>query len=404
MPRETSEGRSSAASPSGGEWDLRMFVDGVDCADCANRLHATVLALQNVDEAEVLLGAGQLQVRYRRDARVTESAAAVRRAVEQAGFRVRNGATSRGTPIPHARPAHARTADGALLAVVALLLLGDRLGVIEVVDRRVPRVVGGLVVLGLAWPVLRRIAADARARRVSAHTLPALGAGAALVVGTWTAAALVLVLVRLAGLVERAAVRRGRSAILALEELCPHIANVEHGDHLHAVSADAVSLGAIVVVRPGERVPVDGVIVGGTATVDHSALTGDPVPSRFGPGDRIFAASITHDGVIRVRAEAVGTNSAFGRVVGAVERSLALRARRVGSGQCVEHRLLLFVDRHGADRDAGVDRHSGTAPAADQVGARARIASASGCPAHRQDGHGDGGCAGRRRRDCDWGH
>ena len=77
-----------------------------------------------------------------------------------------------------------------------------------------------------------------------------------------------------------------RLALFALEEFRPHTANVEHGDHLHTVAADAVALGAIVVVRPGERVPVDGVIVEGTATVDQSALTGDPVPSRLMTGDR----------------------------------------------------------------------------------------------------------------------
>ncbi|HEY7237458.1 MAG TPA: cation-translocating P-type ATPase [Gemmatimonadaceae bacterium] len=198
-------------------------------------------------------------------------------------------------------------------------------------DHRVPPAIGVLIVVALAWPTLKRIVADARARRLSAHSLPVLGAGAALIVGTWTSAALVLILVRLADLVERAAIQRSRVAMHALEDLRPHTANVEHGDHVHTVLADVVAPGAIVVVRPGERVPVDGVIVDGTAMVDQSALTGDPLPSRCATGDHIFAASITHGGVIRIRAETVGANSAFGRVVSAVENAEADRPRLAGA-------------------------------------------------------------------------
>ena len=166
------EHRSSAAPSSVGEWDLRIFVDGVDCADCADRLHATVRALPNVDAAEVLLGIEQLNVRCR-GGPSAGAATAVRRAVEQAGFRVREDSAGDGVATEQSKPTYAVTTVAALLIVVVLVLFADRLGVIEVVDHDVPRLVRGLIVVGLAWPVLRPIAADVRARRVSAHTLPA---------------------------------------------------------------------------------------------------------------------------------------------------------------------------------------------------------------------------------------
>jgi len=171
------------------------------------------------------------------------------------------------------------------------------------------------MVFALAIPVAIRIARDTRGRRLSAHALPMMGALAALGVGEWASALLVLLLVRLASMVERDTMRRGRSALLELDALRPAIARVAHGAHEHVVPADRVPLGATVIVRPGDRVPVDGVVTAGEARLTQSAITGTDDLVHVQAGDEVFAASLAHGGALHVRATRVGGETTFGRIV-----------------------------------------------------------------------------------------
>ncbi|HTR77494.1 MAG TPA: HAD-IC family P-type ATPase, partial [Gemmatimonadaceae bacterium] len=303
---------ASPGQPGGEPWDVSIAVEDVDCPDCAARLERAVRELPEVRAAEVLMGAGQLRVRQRSPGDIS---GAVRAAVEHAGFHVSsNVEPAVAPPALHSRGLNIGPA-AAVAAIAGIVLIGESLGVTRDVERTVPRAVGAAMVFALAIPVAIRIARDTRGRRLSAHALPMMGALAALGVGEWASALLVLLLVRLASMVERDTMRRGRSALLELDALRPAIARVAHGAHEHVVPADRVPLGATVIVRPGDRVPVDGVVTAGEARLTQSAITGTDDLVHVQAGDEVFAASLAHGGALHVRATRVGGETTFGRIV-----------------------------------------------------------------------------------------
>jgi Cu+-exporting ATPase len=131
---------------------------------------------------------------------------------------------------------------------------------------------------------------------------------------------------RVGDYVERFTASHARSAVRDLMAMAPQQARVERDGQEIDIPADSVQAGEIVVVRPGEQIPVDGVIVSGRATVNQAAITGESMPVETGPGERVFAASLAELGSLRVRTTHAGRDSTFGRVVHLVEQAETSRA------------------------------------------------------------------------------
>jgi Cd2+/Zn2+-exporting ATPase/Cu+-exporting ATPase len=120
---------------------------------------------------------------------------------------------------------------------------------------------------------------------------------------------------------------RGRGALRDLEALAPITARVEGPAGEEEVTLDRVAPGDQVAVRPGERIPVDGRVVEGTASVEQAAITGESMPRVVGPGDDVFAATIARGGALRIRTTRVGPDATFGRIVRMVEEAEGNRGR-----------------------------------------------------------------------------
>jgi Cd2+/Zn2+-exporting ATPase/Cu+-exporting ATPase len=153
-----------------------------------------------------------------------------------------------------------------------------------------------------------------------------VGVIAAMLVGEWATALVVVVLMRVGDYVERFTASHARSAVRDLMAMAPQQARVERDGQEVNVPADSVLAGEIVVVRPGEQIPVDGMIVSGQATVNQAAITGESMPVETGPGEHVFAASLAELGSLRVRTTHAGRDSTFGRVVHLVEQAETSRA------------------------------------------------------------------------------
>lgn len=181
------------------------------------------------------------------------------------------------------------------------------------------------VLLG-GYPIFRSVLRAAFRRRVTSHTLMTVGLGAAVLTGAWPAAIIVVFFMRLADYVEHFTAERARRAVRELTSLAPEKARVErHGSEIEVPVAE-VRIGETVVVRPGEKVPVDGEVIAGQATVNQASITGESMPVEAGPGARVFAASFAQLGALRVRATAIGVDTTFGRVIKMVEEADRHRA------------------------------------------------------------------------------
>ncbi len=183
----------------------------------------------------------------------------------------------------------------------------------------------GIVLLG-GYPVFKNVLRAAMKKQIIAHTLMTLGVLAALAVGEWVTAAIVVVFMRVGDYVENFTTESARRAVRELTALAPQTARVERDGVESEIPADQVQVGELVIIRPGEKIPVDGEVVSGQATVDQAAITGESMPVEAAPGSKVFAASIARLGSLRVRAERTGSQTTFGQVIHLVEEAEANRA------------------------------------------------------------------------------
>jgi Cd2+/Zn2+-exporting ATPase/Cu+-exporting ATPase len=217
--------------------------------------------------------------------------------------------------------ARASAAFAGLLMLVLLIVVGERLGWFHLLESRIPWPLWASGTLLAGFPAFRDVARAARRGRVTPHTLMTAGVLATALVGEWSSALVLALFMRIGEEVERLTVEQARRAMRSLLALRPQRARVLRAGEEREVPVEAVQPGEVVVVRPGERIPVDGEVIEGHATVDPSALTGEAMPVEVGPGDRVWAASICQLGSLRVRATSVGADTTFGRILRLVEEA-----------------------------------------------------------------------------------
>src|SRR5213593_1362542 len=177
----------------------------------------------------------------------------------------------------------------------------------------------GLVVGG--WPIFREALENILARRMTMELSMTIALAAALAIGEFFTALVIALFVLVAEVLEGLTVGRGRRAIKDLLDLLPHHAVVRRAGGTQEVEAAEIQVGDLVLVKPGSRVPVDGVVVAGNSFVDQATITGESLPVEKLAGSRVYAGTINQSGVIEVRTEGIGRDTAFGKIIEAVERA-----------------------------------------------------------------------------------
>jgi Cu+-exporting ATPase len=303
---------------------IEVPICGMDCSECAAHVRHAIAALPGVAQVDVLLGAEKAVIRLDA-ARVPRDE--IRRAVEGAGYTV--GSATTGSAPAAAQGDFTRrmlTLLGLVFgAVIFVVVAGEWLGLFERITAAVPFWVGALLVLIFGYPIFRNVVRAALHRQVTSHTLMSLGVVAALAVGEWTTAAVVVFFMRVGDTIEKATAEGARRAVKNLEALAPQTARVERDGVEVETPIAAVLPGDLVVVRPGEQIPVDGEVVSGQATVNQATITGESMPVEVGADSHVYAATIAQLGSLRVRAARIGTETTFGRVVRMVEDAEANR-------------------------------------------------------------------------------
>ncbi len=308
---------------------LEIPISGMDCAECTQHVQHAIAKLPGVQSVDVFLGTEKAIVRLD-PAQV--DLPEIRAAVQGAGYDV--PASDSPQPAPASRGVAStdfnRQLTFLLVSVFAIILsvviFGEIMGLFDFLNERVPFLLGLALVLAGGYPVFLNVIRATLRRQIISHTLMTLGVVAALVVGQWVTAALVVVFMRVGDYVENFTTESARRAVKELTSLAPQTARVERDGAEVEVPVSQVKPGETVVVRPGERIAVDGEVVSGQATVDQSAITGESMPVEAASGTHVFAATIAKLGGLRIRAERIGADTTFGRVVKMVEEAEAHRA------------------------------------------------------------------------------
>jgi len=322
------------------EFDLE--ITGMTCAACSARLEKVLAKVSGVESVSVNLATERARIEGLAGA-VTLSA--LMAAVERTGYGARS--IEAAEPLDDDEKVH-RAARKNLLLVAASAVLTLPLALPMLLSLfGLPWMLPPWAQLLLATPVQFVVGArfyvgawkSLRGGAGNMDVLVVLGTSAAYGLSAWTvfsghghealyfeASTVVITLVLLGKWLEARAKRGAASAIRALMRLRPDTAHVERDGRLVDVPADAVTLGEIVVIRPGERAPVDGEVVDGISAMDESLLTGESLPVVKNPGDTVTAGAVNADGLLKVRATAVGAGSTIARIIRLVEGAQASKA------------------------------------------------------------------------------
>ncbi len=156
-------------------------------------------------------------------------------------------------------------------------------------------------------------------KRITADLAILIAIGAALAIGEYVAAAEAVFIMLVGEGLEEFASRRTRVAIEKLVDLAPKTARIKNGDEEREVAVEEVQVGDIVIVRPGERIPVDGAIISGRSSINEAPITGESLPVDKAPGDAVFAGSVNTAGVLEVSATRVGADTTLARIIALIE-------------------------------------------------------------------------------------
>ncbi|GGO29944.1 hypothetical protein GCM10010116_60000 [Microbispora rosea subsp. aerata] len=329
-----------------------LNIGGMTCASCVRRVEKALTRVDGVETAEVNLATEVATVTYD-PARVTVGM--LTESVVRAGYTA-EAAGPEPAPEPgpeqDARPDREvarlkHTWQVTLAAGLSMMVLMYLPLPIDAMDWLMPLL---LVVATVAqfWagrPFYRAAWAAARHGAVNMHTLVAMGTtvayGYSAFVTLWPAAAerlglplhvyfeisvVVIALVLMGRWMEARARKRTTSAIGKLLGLRPKTARVLRGDSEVEVPVEDVAVGDLVRVRPGEKIPVDGVVTAGVSTVDESMITGESMPVRKGEGDPLIGSTINRTGSVVMRATAVGQDTTLAQIVRLVERAQGSKA------------------------------------------------------------------------------
>ena len=176
-------------------------------------------------------------------------------------------------------------------------------------------------VVATGWHILPRAFAAGRRGTLDMHVLMSVAALGALLIGEYVEAGAVFFLFAVAAHLEQRALERARMEVRSLMDLAPVRATVLRHGHRVGVPVEEVRSGELVLVRPGERIPVDGTVAAGSSEVDASAITGEAIPEGVFPGDLVYGGSVNGSGALEVRCDRVAEDSALGRVLKTIEEA-----------------------------------------------------------------------------------
>ncbi len=317
---------------------VELSISGMTCANCAGRVEKALAGTQGVARASVNLATERASVEGRLgELKPADLLLAVRRAGYDA--ELLSGDADRDRQILAAEQERIRreawrvAAASALSAPLLLPMLGAGLpGWLQLALATPVQLVIGARFYRAAWKALRAFAGNM-------DVLVALGTSAAYLYSLYLlitappgahlyfdASAIVVALVVTGKWLEARAKRSATAAIRALVSLRPARARVQREGEEIDLPASAVAPHDVVVVRPGERLPVDGIVLSGTSTVDEQLLTGESLPVAKTPGDRVTGGSINGNGRLRIEATAVGEQSTLSRIIALVESAQAGKA------------------------------------------------------------------------------
>ncbi|WP_230534404.1 heavy metal translocating P-type ATPase [Microvirga roseola] len=302
---------------------LRYRVEGMDCGSCARKIETALTRVPGVSDISISTTTETLRLR----AVDTGTGEQVEKVVRDLGYGItpveegtrhyHDHGTSDG---PWWRSAKGRLTILSGLGLAAAWLLAWILPGYEA------WLYTAAMAIGLVPIARRAVSAAFAGAPFTIETLMTIAAVGAVIIGETEEAAIVVLLFLVGELLEGVAAGRARASIRSLSNLVPKTAFIERNGGLEEVAAASLAVGDVIAVRPGDRIPADGVILSGESGIDEAPVTGESTPKRKGEGETVFAGTINTDATLRVRVTAAAEDNTIARVVRLVEEAQEAKA------------------------------------------------------------------------------
>jgi len=276
-------------------------VSGMTCAGCAANVEKALRSVAGVAEVSVSAATGKAICKFDPQEATVNALTA---AVKKAGYGIEKPAGP-ASALPWWRAPWLPVA-----AVIALIIAGWTLQLDALLIAATV-----LAVYPIVWTALKTLARC----QINADVLVATGVIASASIGQFLAAAEVALIMRLGELLENFTIERARRSIGSLMEHMPVIARVRRESREEEVPVELVQVGNLCVVRPGEKIPVDGIVESGQSSVNQAAVTGESAPADKSAGDEVFSGTLNVSGALIVRAARVAAESTLARIAALVE-------------------------------------------------------------------------------------
>lgn len=308
---------------------VEMQVPGLCCLECSQGVETALRRTPGVQDLRVLSMAEKVVITY--DA-VTTEPVRLAQVVADAGHPVATwqiaGASAQKMP-PASRqsryaPAFAilRLAFVGVVSLIALVeIVGESLGLFHAVELNVPVPIALAVIVVGGYPIFWSALQGLLRRQITINAVMSVGILAAAATGEVISAALIVFFMLIARFLENKTTGRARRAVAELAELAPKTARVkrEHGEE--TVTIATLQLDDEIIVRAGEPVPIDGMVLSGQGIVNQAPITGESLPVEKVAGSEVFAGTLMERGYLEVRVQRIGEQTALGRIMHLVEEA-----------------------------------------------------------------------------------
>lgn len=311
------------AGPRIGESRVAWRIEGLDCPDCARSVGSAVERVPGVRCVDLNFASATLLVDFDPSREPLEE---IVETIAAAGYGAVPLGDSGHLPVARERSwVDRNTTEIATVGSGTLTLLGWLLALsglpesVSITAYALAIAAGGLLVWRRAWLSLK-------ARVLDMNVLMTVAVMGAALLGEWGEGATVYFLFALGGMLESRSLAKTRRSIRDLMTLTPATVRLRRGESLAEVPVEQAIVGEVFVVRPGERIALDGVVRKGFSAVDEAAITGESMPAEKSVGDSVFAGTLNQHGLVEVEATATSSDSTISRVVYLVEEAQASRA------------------------------------------------------------------------------
>jgi len=291
---------------------VSLFISGMDCADEVRLLNNKLKGLSGLLRFEVQLASQRIDATYN-PARLTSQD--IIKAIAETGMQARLARATTLTKTWWQDPRVKLIAASGILLALAFVL-----------DRMSPSnntawiIYGASIIIGGYYPAKMAIA-GLRSKTLNIYTLLVLAAIGAIILGFWDEAAVLVFVYTWGAAMETFATEKARSSLRLLSELSPREALVKRNGRELTLPVEEVQVGDIIVVKPGEKIPLDGTVTVGSSTVDQAPITGESIAVSKDPGDIVFAASLNQYNSIEIKVSKLSNDTTLARIIQSVERS-----------------------------------------------------------------------------------